>query len=462
MNTPSHRHRGISLLFVAILLPVLIGLAGLAIDTCYVYFTYQRLQVTADAAALAAATQLPASINPRSGTPIPPHGFVYSYAEQVALPNFPVVIPNGSTTAVVALRPNDANADDANNDYDVVIGRYLARTASSQATFTASQVIGGSLVVPPYPNAVKIVARRDTRSSAGPLPLFFGPLFGITTVNMKRQAIAVINLPPTVVVLGGPNSPPNADQSLTISSGAVLSAPGGPVQVNSLANDAVNIVAGGGIRATALNIVGGITGDTSRTNTSGTMISLGVKASGDPLASLSGPSVPANNLSYSSGQPTVAPGHYPAGIALGSGSLFMQPGVYYLDGAGLRITGSASLTALGVMIYVHTGQLTLNSTGTILMTPNQSGNATPSSGLVSGLVIFQDRLNFQAATISGPGTLEINGALYLPAAALTVTGQGDTFGSEQIANTLTITGNVSLNPDGPIPVAQTPTTYLGQ
>jgi len=178
-------------------------------------------------------------------------------------------------------------------------------------------------------------------------------------------------------------------------------------------------------------------------------------------------------VTVSSGIRILQPGYYSGGITVsGTGCAIMQTGrtgVYVLGGVGLRVNGSGavvgnvleSLSAQGVTVYiVGTGQLILNSSAKILMTPPTID--VPSAGQVSGLVIFQPSSNSQTATIVGAGQTQIDGTLYLPSAALNVTGQGDTFGSEFIVNSLTITGNVSLNPDGPIPAAQSPTTYLGR
>jgi hypothetical protein len=433
MNTPA-RQRGISLLFATIMLPVLIGIVGLAIDTTYMILAYQQLQVAADAAALAGATQLNTLLNPRPGTPVPPISSVYTAAENVANHNV-------AGYAYVVLRqnvPNDAGGD-------VVIGQYNPSTLAFTATLL-------------NPNAVKVVARRDGNvSPPGPLALLFGPIFGVNTVSMNRQATAALNVAPSVLVLS-----PSAPQALNISGGASLSSPGSAVQVDSVAGNAASISGASSIQATGLNVVGNL----SHLGT-GTLppIATGVSPVTDPLLTIPVPALGNNlgSINVTGGQLQVlTPGYYSGGITIsGTGSVMLLPGNYVLGGAGLQVTGSGALTALQVMLYITgAGQLNLSSSGQILLTPDQSA-----SGTYSGLVIFQDRSNAQPATINGPGTLAINGVIYLPAAAAALTGQGDTFGSELIANTLTIagTGTVRFNSaGGPIPPVQQPTAYLAQ
>ena len=53
----SERQRGSILLLTAVLLPILIAMVGLAIDTAHLYAQQIRLQNAADAAVLAAAKE---------------------------------------------------------------------------------------------------------------------------------------------------------------------------------------------------------------------------------------------------------------------------------------------------------------------------------------------------------------------------------------------------------------------
>src|SRR5690606_14929784 len=53
-----HEEEGAHLVLVSIMLTALLGFAGLAIDGSNIYYQQQRMQIAADAAALAGARQL--------------------------------------------------------------------------------------------------------------------------------------------------------------------------------------------------------------------------------------------------------------------------------------------------------------------------------------------------------------------------------------------------------------------
>ena len=147
----------------------------------------------------------------------------------------------------------------------------------------------------------------------------------------------------------------------------------------------------------------------------------------DPLASLAPPqlsSYPVQHgsaaapsaLSITSGTVTLQPGVYYGGIAISStANVTFAAGVYIMAGGGLSVTGGASLNAAGVMVYntnaTAGGKFTavnLATTGSVTLSP-------PRSGLYAGLTIFQDR----AATTNiilqpGNGINGLSGTMYAP------------------------------------------------
>jgi hypothetical protein len=127
-------------------------------------------------------------------------------------------------------------------------------------------------------------------------------------------------------------------------------------------------------------------------NSDSNIINHSVPATPDPLAVLPAPSQPPRattpdgqltyNLNWSgdnsygaqNGQLTLRPGTYTGGIAATSGSLVLQPGIYYLTGSGLSLSGNASVTVSGP---------SSPDTGTgvhIYFTPGSGGNPTPAGG----------------------------------------------------------------------------------
>jgi hypothetical protein len=169
----------------------------------------------------------------------------------------------------------------------------------------------------------------------------------------------------------------------------------------------------------------------------------------DPLAGLPAPTwgAPNNpngitNQTVRDGMTTYSPGYYPRGVRLtASGvSATLLPGVYVVDGEGLYINGG-SIIAHEVMFYViGTGDVYLGGNGIIDITPSDD-EADP----YWGVSIFQARNNTNDATIIGTSSLNLEGTLYFPVAAVEIGGTGTSLGNQFIAWTLRIHGRGEFN-----------------
>jgi hypothetical protein len=142
-------------------------------------------------------------------------------------------------------------------------------------------------------------------------------------------------------------------------------------------------------------------------------------AVGDPLASVPAPTFSGcdqtNYLYNGNGiAPTLTPGVYCGGIRLnGSGTVNFNPGMYILNGGGLTINGSQSVTANGVFFYntsagYPSGPLLINGSGTEVFTPE-------TAGVYQGIVFYQDHHVCSSAinAINGGNKLLYTGTLYL-------------------------------------------------
>jgi hypothetical protein len=151
----------------------------------------------------------------------------------------------------------------------------------------------------------------------------------------------------------------------------------------------------------------------------------------DPLASLAAPDLTAypaqhgssgapSALSISGGTQTLQPGIYYGGIKIsGTASVTFSPGVYIMAGGGLSVTGSASLSADGSMIYNTRSSATppaagaftainLTTTGSVIL-------KSPHVGPYAGLMIFQDRLATTNVILQpGNGINGLAGSIYAP------------------------------------------------
>ena len=405
--------RGVVSVWVALTIPVMIGVAGLALDTSYVVLTAHELQNASDAAALAGAIQVQTSTSQATADAI-------TYAGK-----------NWAAGATVPLAAGD-----------VVIGRY----DSTKFSFTANKT--------PY-NAVQVNAHLTAN-------LFFGPIFGVNTCAVARSATAMVNDPfgagvialdPKLPSSFGSNGTPN------------LTVAGGGIQVDSNATVAADIVGNATVTATEMRTVGGYS---AKGNVSIPTIQTGVSYAPDPLASLPAPTYSAasdlGSISLN-GKQTVnvnnsgsGPWYYSGGISITSAnaSLTLQPGVYVLGPPGLNMSGG-NLTANGVMFYftgVASGKKGAISYGTVNLTGNGTVDITPpTSGTYQGVTFFQDRstpYSAADASIKGTATMNLSGTVYLPTIDFSMGGTSNNFANQIIADTINIFGNgaMQVNYDG--------------
>jgi hypothetical protein len=208
------------------------------------------------------------------------------------------------------------------------------------------------------------------------------------------------------------------------------------VTVDSSAAAALSVAGNGQLTAGSVQVVGGASVVGNGVVSPAAVI--GVAVLPDPLAGLPVPAGGASMtaVALSSGTMTINPGVYPSIAVSGSGSLILSPGVYVIAGGGFSVSGSASVTVAsgsnsvtghGVLIYNaggnfpaaggNFGGISLTGSGTINLT-------TPDQGTYAGITIFQARDNIRAISLSGHGTALLGGgAIYAPAALLAVNGQ---------------------------------------
>jgi hypothetical protein len=170
----------------------------------------------------------------------------------------------------------------------------------------------------------------------------------------------------------------------------------------------------------------------------------------DPLAGLSGPSTTGltnyGSISLSKGSQTICPGIYSQIKVSGNASLTLNPGTYIIEGGGLTVTGNASITGSGVIIY-NAGSNYPNpggSFGGIMFSGNGSFNLTASTaGTYAGILIFQSRQNTRALSFSGNAMAGMTGTIYAANALLSMTGNAQ-LTSSLVVNSLNLSGNVAL------------------
>jgi len=153
------RRRGAVAVFVAVLIPLLVGMAALAIDVGMLYNARAELQRSADAAALAAASDL--------GD--------YSHGD-------PLV--NARNRAAQFTQLNQVMGSGVElEETDVVFGSAAMDLDTGRYTFYETEV---------FPNAVRVRVRRTENSPSGPIPTIMARIFGNNSANVAAQATAVL------------------------------------------------------------------------------------------------------------------------------------------------------------------------------------------------------------------------------------------------------------------------------
>jgi hypothetical protein len=161
--------------------------------------------------------------------------------------------------------------------------------------------------------------------------------------------------------------------------------------------------------------------------------------------------VRSNSIYSATSGETLQPGLYVGGIKISSQpNVTFAPGIYYLEGGGLTMSGGASsLTAMEVMIYNganssgSTGKITLSGGGAVKMSP-------PPGGDYAGMAIFQDRTATSVMTLSGGSNWDFKATVYAAAAHVTISGgSGGSMGSQYISDTLTLSGSSTFQDINP-------------
>ena len=406
------RREGTVIIAVSVSLVAILGFVALSLDGGLLLDKRRQVQAAADAAALAAGCELYYTWRTQTGRDT--DGSIALFAKRVAEENGFKDGVNG-VSVQVHIPP--------------LTGLFAGQYGHAEVTISTSQkryfskIFGQSTDVP-------IGARAVARGKS-------------STIN---NGIIVLD--------------PDNKGSFSNGGGATVTVKGtAPILVNS--NDVEAMIANGGgtVTSQAGYDVTGIPGWTTPGGGSFTgTIDSGVAPTPDPLRFVPEPNYSdyivrsTKKLQHSSAlNITIRPGIYIGGIAItGKGNIFMEPGIYYMEGGGFTTIGQGSLIGYEVMIFNHplanSDVISLAGQGLITLTP-------PTSGPYQGISIFQSRTTTAqpdvSVTGSGTAPLTISGTFYVPNALLKVTGNGtqDTIGSQYISNTLQLGGNGAFNVD---------------
>jgi Flp pilus assembly protein TadG len=394
-NRNPRREHGMVLIYVAILSLVLLGLAGIAVDSALVLSAGQELQNAADGAALNAARYLESD----GGADLS-----FSATRSAAMS---VALANEAANTTIKLDANTSNAASG----DIVVGHW----DPASRTFTPSLS---------YPNAVRVHATRTASNADGPLGLLFGPLFGKNTSDVGASSTAIMGLPmdPLVLILD-----PTANNALRINGTNYLEVINGKIQVNSNGHCGLSLVGGPTVKSQLTKVVGGACYPEGTIE--GAVVE-GADPVPDPLANVLPAPADWNNLKSSMPKPAGAngqiasggsyePGYYPKGLnATASEDIHLNPGSY-MFGDSFKLGGSAYITGEGVtMFFDKNVDVDISGSGAgMSLTP-------PAEGPFKGLTYFMHRQSTGPALckIGGGGLFHVEGIIYVPSGELVMGG----------------------------------------
>ncbi len=175
IHSKAQRRGAVIPLFAILLIPFL-GMLAFSIDLGYIVLVKTDLQAAADAAALAGAEKLQALY------------VQYTLPGQTAQDAIFTKATTNVTGSPMATAEAFASYNKAGNvfikvrDEDVTFG-FSGTQCSCQANYGSGNRA--------FPNSITVVTRRDSIQN-GPVALFFGGLFGISTKELQATATATI------------------------------------------------------------------------------------------------------------------------------------------------------------------------------------------------------------------------------------------------------------------------------
>lgn len=373
----------------AVCLPLLVGAAGLAVDTTQWTYWRRQLQREADSAALAGAFAKAQSKDP-----------------------------------VVA----------ANSDLSRTNTILLSGPADIHSAPTAGAFIGNS-------QAVRVSLTTSQR-----LPFSGSFMLATPAISASATAAVVSNGDYCALAL----SPTTASAGIKMQGSASLNF-GCGLATNSQAANAVTAGGSSSITATPVSAVGGLTA--SNNYVGGTQLLPYSLPQPDPFANLPTPSPSGCQSQVTVGPnttQTLSPGCY-SGMNL-KGTVTLNPGTYYIDGGSFSVGSQAIVAGDGVTIILTSSSaasspsliatLNVNGGATLQLT-------APTSGTYKGILFYQDRraLDSGADTLNGNASSKLQGALYFPSQELDFSGtSGMTTDCLQlVAYRLTFIGNTSVS-----------------
>jgi len=383
------------LIMAAAGMPLLIGAAGLAVDTVHWTYWKRQLQREADSAALAGA---------------------FAKAQ--------------GSDAIAA----------ATNDITRTTDVTLSAPATIQNAPTSGAYAGNAQAV------------RVSLSTRQRLPFSGSFLSAVPTITVQATAAVVSNGSYCALALGT-----GSNGVITMQGNASLNF-GCGVATNSKVSPAVSAGGSSNVVASPIAAVGGLPASSHyASGTQLLPYSLPQADPFASLPTPVVPGGCANKLTVNPSQTATLDASSQAcykGLNI-KGTVTMLPGVYYIDGDSFSVQGT--VTGTNVTIILTSSSAASNPSSIATLDMNGSGTiqlTAQTSGTYKGVLFYQDRraLNSGTNTINGNASSQFQGAFYFPSQELSFSGtSGMTTNCMQlVALGLTFTGNTTVNNSCPV------------
>jgi hypothetical protein len=413
MNSDLKNQKGVAAVIVAILLVVLIGFLGLAVDGGFMYMERNQLQNVADAAALSCVINNSAPPTACGNGVTPETGITVTTNTDIATVN-----PAGYT----------------------VVATYPYTPCPNSGTGCAQAVVSTTFK-----------------------PFFMGVLGFSSNITIGATAIAGYGATTPCMVVTDPNADNKVLYDGGSGSGSITASSCG-VFVNSKGAQAVYLDGNTQISAPTFKEVGGYYLHIGNPTTPPTVGSAEV----NPFTAIVPPScagitTPAKctgGVQYSSpntGTATLNPGIYcgtssaPAISIHNGANVTFNSGNYTICGGGISFIGNATETGTNVFFY-NSGNSTYTY-GPINIANGASINFTaPTTGTYANMLFMQDPLNARPATFYGGSALNLTGNLYFPSPILSAStaslifanGTGGKINGNVVAYSVLLSGNPQI------------------
>ena len=427
----------------AILLPVLIGFAGLGIEVGLWFAVQRQNQSAADAAAISAALEYAAQIQRGVATDT-----AAATAAATTTANCNLFSTSSSSSKAVCPLPSSAsNTITLYPCYGFTVGvSNSCNTSNSNGT---------------SPNAVQVVLTQPLNTVfANFVTAIWGP--SVNTVNVTTTAIAAFSQTNPTCLLAGDtvlvnnatlsNSNPDCWVAANSSSGSALTC-------NNCTITGPTTVVGGD----AVSNGGQLNGSPNRTyasaiaNLYAATLTHAFLTSGMPKRACTPPPSAATTYTYPYGNCIIA-----NGLSF-AGTINLLPGTYWVTDGSLMLAGAlkcptCSSGGAGVTIIFTTLNGSAGTIGTLQVPTGGSLAITlnaPSTEPFAGLLMVQDTVP-GAPYLSPIGTIgnagsTLSGLIYFPSTSLSFAGNTATDPSNclvTVASSLSLTGTIGLNDSG--------------